>query len=178
MSNKRIEALTKAAERKKKEALVKTEKAIQDLIKKKQQITIRSVAREAGVSVSYIYKYPELSKRIQNLKAREKSYPVQSQSSLSKSSQIITTQLRNRIKILEQEKEELRKKITTLTSNVYEIDSSTNIVEYLKAENLRLLEENHKLQKQLENTEQKLLQSREFILSQGYKSISQNNLKS
>ena len=171
MSNKRIEALTQAAEKKKKEALEKTEKAIQDLIKKKHKITIRSVAREAGVSVSYIYKYPELSKKIQHLKARQKSYPIQPQLPSSKASQTITTQLHNRIKILEQEKEDLNKKITILTSNIYNLDQSENIVECLKAENIRLLEENQKLKKQLANTEQKLLQSRDFILSQGYKKI-------
>ncbi|MGK7898981.1 MAG: DUF6262 family protein [Xenococcus sp. (in: cyanobacteria)] len=175
MSDKRIEALTKAAKRKKKEALAKTEQAIQDLIKKKHKITIRSVAREAGVSVSYIYKHHELVKRIQHLKARQKSDSVQPQSPLSKSSQVITNQLHNRITLLEQEKEKLSQEITTLTSNVYEIDNSNNIVESLKAENLRLLKENHKLKQQLANTEQKLLQSRDFILSQGYKNISQNN---
>ena len=174
MSDKRIEALTKAAEKKKKETLAKTEKAIQDLIQKKHKITIRSVAREAGVSVSYVYKYPELAERIRNLKARQKSY---SQSPLSKSSQIITTQLHNRIKVLEQEKEELSQEITILTSNVSNLDRSTNIVEYLKAENIRLLAENQQLKKRLENMEQKLLQSRDFILSQGYKNISSNNLK-
>ncbi len=174
MSDKQIEALTKAAKRKKQEALAKTEQAIQNLIKKKHKITIRSVAREAGVSVSYIYKYPELAARIQHLKARQQSDSVKPQSPLSKSSQIITTQLHNRIKILEQEKAKLSQELTILTSNIYQLDNSSNIVEHLQAENLRLLEENQRLKEQLANTEHKLLQSRDFILSQGYK---KNTLK-
>ena len=168
MPSKQIKALKKASEKKKKEALKKTEKAIKDLIKKKQKITIRSVAREAGVSVSYIYKYPELASRIQNLRAEQKSNPVKPRSP-DTSSQIITTQLTSRIKILEQEKQELSQEVNILNSNVSAMENSDNLVERLQAENIRLIEENKKLRKQLANTEKKLIESREFILTQGAK---------
>lgn len=174
MSNKRIEALTKAAEKKKKGALEKTEKAIQTLVKKQHKITIRSVAREANVSVSYIYKYPELAYRIQTLREQQKYYPVKPESPSSKSHQIIATQLRNRIKILEQEKAELTKEIKILAANVYEIGKSENTVDRLKAENIKLMEENKKLRIQLDFTEKQLSESRNFILTQGYKNKTEN----
>ena len=172
MPNKQIEALTKAAKKKKQVTLAKTEKAIKDLIQKKQKITIRSVAREAGVSVSYLYKYPEISARIQKLREQQKSYSIKPQSPTSKSHQRTTTQLRNLIKILEQEKEELQQEITVLRSNISIMGSSDRKLDHVIAENIRLLEDNKKLQKQLENTEQKLLESRDFILNQGYISVS------
>ena len=167
MPNKRIEALTKAAEKKKQEALKKTEKAIQTLVKQNHKITVRSVAREAGVSVSYIYKYPELTSRIQTLREQQKKLPVKPQSPSSKSHQIITTQLRNRIKVLEQEKEELNKEIKDLAANIYGMSKSENSLDRLKAENIKLLEENNKLKKSLRYTEKRLQESREYILSRG-----------
>ncbi len=170
MSDKQIAALAKAAAKKKQEALAKTEKAIKNLIEKQHKITIRSVAREAGVSVSYIYKYPELSLRIQQLKNQQRTLPAKVRSPSTTSQQTITTQLRNRIKILEEEKEELKNQITILNSNVEEMGNSENTTNRLKAENIRLLEENSNLRRQLENTEKKLYASREFILSQGYQS--------
>ncbi len=172
MTDKRIEALTKAAAQKKQEALEKTEKAIQELIKKKHKITIRSVAREADVSVSYIYKYPELSYRIQTLREQQKHYPVKPQSPSSKSHQVITTQLRNRIKILEHEKEELSKEIKILAANVYEMNKSENSVERLKAENIQLKGEVKSLEEELNFVKKQLSEARDFILNQGYKNKS------
>ena len=52
--------LVAAAEAKKKEAIDKTEKAISELSKAGEEITFRSIATKAGVSVSYLYKYEEL----------------------------------------------------------------------------------------------------------------------
>jgi hypothetical protein len=169
MSDKRIEALKLATQKKKQDALDKTEKAIQSLIKKNHKITICSVAREAGVSSSYIYKYPELAYRIQTLREQQKYNVVKSEAPSSKSHQIIATQLRNRIKILEQEKEELIKETKVLTSNVYEMSKSKNSVERLKAQNVELLTENQELRKQLKYFENQVLEQRDFILKQGYK---------
>lgn len=168
MTDKKIEALINSAEKKKQEAATKTEKAIKTLIEKKDKITIRSVAKEAGVSVGYIYKYPELAHRIQTLREQQKYYPVKPQSPSSKSHQVITIQLRNRIKILEQEKEELTKEMKILAANVYEMTKSENSVERLKAENIKLKEEINNLKRQLRHIQKELTESRDFILQQGY----------
>lgn len=182
MSDKRIEALKSAAEQKKNDALKKTEKAIQTLVQKNHKITIRSVAREAGVSTSYIYKYPELAYRIQTLREQQKYNLVKPQTPTTKSHQIIATQLRNRNKIIEQEKAELKKEIKVLATNVYKMSQSENSVEHLKAQNIELLNENKKLKKQLKHFENEICDLREFILRQGYKSKfdnqnENNNLK-
>ena len=68
MLDKQIAGLHIASQRKKQETLLKVEKAIADLLDSKQKITVRFVAKEAGVSVSYIYKYPELAYSIQKLR--------------------------------------------------------------------------------------------------------------
>ena len=72
MVHKKISGLNRTSQKKKQDALEKTEKAIAILVKKRQKITIRSVAREAGVSVSYIYKYPELAYKIQRLREQQR----------------------------------------------------------------------------------------------------------
>ncbi len=71
-SKKRTAGLKEASEKKKQIALVRTHQAIDNLVQTKQKITVRSVAREAGVSVSYLYKYPEISYRIQSLRDAQK----------------------------------------------------------------------------------------------------------
>ena len=48
------ELLVAAAELKKKEAIEKTEKAIAKLSSRGEEITFRSIAQQAGVSVSYL----------------------------------------------------------------------------------------------------------------------------
>lgn len=61
-----------AAAVKKKEAIDKTEKAIAELSKAGKEITFRSIAEAAGVSVSYLYKYEELKDRIKHLREQQK----------------------------------------------------------------------------------------------------------
>jgi hypothetical protein len=64
--------LMATAEAKKKDALERTEKAIAELIKSGENITFKSVAKKAGVSVPYLYKYDELKERIQHLREQQK----------------------------------------------------------------------------------------------------------
>jgi hypothetical protein len=168
MLDKRIEALKSATERKKQDALLKTEKAIETLIRENHKITIRSVAREAEVSASYIYKYPELTYRIQTLREQQKYNRVKPQAPSSKSHQIISTQLRNRIKIVEQEKAELSQEIKILATSVNEMSKSENSVERLKAQNIELIDVNKNLKKQLRQYEQEICELRDLILQQGY----------
>ena len=169
MSNKKIEVLKQATQKKKQDALNRTEKAIQTSIEKNHKITIRSVAREARVSASYIYKHPELAYRIQTLREQQKYNSVKPEVPSSKSHQIIATQLRNRIKIVEQEKEELIKEIKVLADNLYEMSKSENSLERIKAQNIELLAENKKLKNQLVYFENQISEQRNFILKQGYK---------
>ena len=169
MSEKQITALTQASKKKKQEALAKTQEAINNLLEKKQKITIRSVAREAGVSVSYIYKYPELSYRIQTLREQQKYSLVKSDRSLDSRD--------NHLKVLEQEKAELIKEIEQLKANITNPRAGANDLNTLQAENIRLQAENQQLKRELNYTKQNLQAAREFILSQGYNTKDESNIK-
>ena len=95
MIDKQVAGLHIASEKKKQEALLKTEKAIANFVNSKQKITVRSVAKEAGVSVSYIYKHPQLAYSIQRLREQQKY-------SLEKREKP-TEDVGERIKLLQQE---------------------------------------------------------------------------
>lgn len=138
---RRIEALTTAAEKKKQEALRSTEKAINLLIKTGQPITVASVSREAGVSTSYIYKYPEIKDRIQELAEQQKGKIKQAnkpQSASDKSNQRIIQTLRERIKSIEYEKAELLKQNQAQAGQIYKLLSASALADRLKAENAEL----------------------------------------
>jgi ACT domain-containing protein len=163
MSDKQIAALTKASQKKKQEAFEKTTRAIANLIAQKQKITIRSVAREAGVSVSYIYKYPELAYKIQTLREQQKY-----------SNEPVSINLEQRLQTLEEEKVELIQEIEQLKVNLETVKVGSN-AKSLQAENLRLHRENIQLQRELEFTKQNLQEAREFIL--GYKTQTESSTK-
>ena len=159
MRDRQIAGLAKASQKKRQEALLKTEKAIAKLIAQKQKITVCSVAKEAEVSVSYIYKYPELAYKIQRLREQQRYSLVEDDRPAKK--------IDRQSKILQQEKAELIAKIKTLKNSI-RVESGNNTLEDLKAENIWLLTENQKLRRELEYTQQNLQQAREFILGQGY----------
>ena len=100
----RIARLSAASEQKKQEALAATEKAIRKLQQEGKVITFKAVAREAQVSTSYLYKYPELKEKIAKLREEQKRsgrrvMPVASDNSKNR----IIGHLKRRIKDLEQE---------------------------------------------------------------------------
>lgn len=84
--------------------------AIAKLTKNKQKITVRSVAKEAGVSVSYIYKYPELAYNIQRLREQQKYSPIQRDCTDS--------DIDKRIELLQQEKEKLTRELEVLKVSI------------------------------------------------------------
>lgn len=160
MSEKQLKALAKSSQKKKQEALSKTEKAIARLVNKKHKITIRAVAREAGVSVSYIYKYPELSYRIQTLREQQKYSPNKGDKSHLNAD--------NYLKTLEQKNTELLQETEYLKGYVSKIKiaSGNKSLDHLQQENVQLRTENEQLKRELEYTRINLLEAREFILSQ------------
>jgi hypothetical protein len=147
MSQKQLAGLNQASLKKRTDALVRTEKAITELINKQQQITIRSVAREANVSVSYIYKYPELAYKIQRLREQQKYSLVANNQSAKKT------------EILQVKNTELKQEIAELRIIIEQGKKRGNKLEDLQAENLRL-------KKELKYTLQNLQEARAFILEQ------------
>ena len=159
MVQKKLSGLSKASQKKKQEALEKTEKAIAILAKNRQKITIRSVAREAGVSVSYIYKYPELAYKIQRLREQQKySLVVSDRNKVNKDKQGETQA---------QQQEQLRLENEELKAIIERVKTGKNSIKELKVENIQLTQENIRLKKELEYTQQNLQVARKFILEQG-----------
>ena len=152
MSDKKLLGLNTSSRKKKQAALLKTEKAIAKLVKEQQKITIRSVAREAGVSVSYLYKYPELAYKIQKLREQQKYSLVKSD------------RTSNNVVKLQQEQTQLIQEITELKAIIDRGRTGANTLEDLKLENKQLILENQQLKKELQHIKQNLQEAREFIL--------------
>ncbi|MEM7591183.1 MAG: DUF6262 family protein [Cyanobacteria bacterium P01_A01_bin.83] len=160
MSDKKLSGLSQASNKKKQEALLKTEQAIAKLSQNNNKITVRSVAKEAGVSVSYIYKYPELSYKIQQLREQQKYSLVKGERSIADSEQI---------KKLQQEKAKLARQIKELKTIIDSKLTGKSSLENLQKENTRLILENQQLKRELKYVRKNLTEAREFILRGDYK---------
>lgn len=155
MSNDaKIAALKSAAEQKKQQASENLEKAIRKLTQENKSITFANVAREAGLSVSYLYKYPEIKERIDSLRKQQLKVgkPSQPQKASDDSKAVIIYQLRERIKRLEAEVEGLRRVNEGLAGRVYHLQGTEELAERLKSENTQLKSENAELKQQLEES--------------------------
>lgn len=153
MSNDiKIAALKSAAEQKKQQASENLEKAIRKLTQENKPITFASVARVAGLSVSYLYKYPEIKERIDSLRKQQlkAGKPTQPQKASDDSKAVIIYQLRERIKRLEAEVEGLRRVNEGLAGRIYHLQGADDLAQRLKVENTQLKSENAELKQQLE----------------------------
>ncbi|MFE0458764.1 DUF6262 family protein [Kitasatospora sp. NPDC058965] len=70
-STRRIEALKKAAQNKRKAATDRAEAGIRSLLKDGTEINFRSVSRSAGVSLDFLYDHPDLRLRIETLRGQQ-----------------------------------------------------------------------------------------------------------
>jgi hypothetical protein len=69
-ADRRVDALRKAAQDKRNQAIQRAEKGIRQLLKDGKEINFRTVARAAGVSLDFLYSHPDLRTRIQTLRAQ------------------------------------------------------------------------------------------------------------
>lgn len=163
---KRIAALNETQEQRRQEYLEKTEKAIIKLSQTNQKLSFANIAREANVSISYLYKYPEIKERIKYLRRQqeENAKPVKPQLRTEKSSQTIINQLKNRIKSLEWEKKELKKQNEALTGRLYDMGRNQDLLDRLKAESIRLTEVNKQLRDELDSTQKDLQDCQQSLI--------------
>ncbi len=147
----KIAALKGAAERKRQDALKRTNQAITKLVKSEQKITFAAVAEVAGVSVAYLYKYDDLKERITHLKAQQEGIlkPIKPQTASDKSNQVIMIQLRERIKKLEAENQGVRQQNEAIYGRMCQLQGVQEQVEALKLQNTSLKTENDWLKQQL-----------------------------
>ncbi|MEA5536981.1 DUF6262 family protein [Crocosphaera sp. XPORK-15E] len=131
----RIKTLKVTQEARKQATLAKVNKAIERLIKTGAKINFQSIAREANVSVPYLYKYPELKERIQQLRSNQTKMPsglVNQPPVSAKSHSQIVGRLKKRIQQLEGENKELKRKNEALAGQVYRVHTLQEQVERQK----------------------------------------------
>jgi chromosome segregation ATPase len=164
---KRIAALNKTQEQRRQECLEKTEKAIVKLSQINQKLSFANIAREANVSISYLYKYPEIKDRIKYLRRQqeENAKPVKPQLRTEKSSQTVINQLKNRIKVLDADKKELTKQNEALTGRLYSLGNTQDMIARLNSENERLKNEVEKVRAELQATQKELDSCQQRLVS-------------
>ncbi len=119
----RTENLRQAQAKRKDDTLERAYKAIEALQKTGSKINFPTIAREAKVSVSYLYKYPELKQHIGELRNQQSSMPRKplTKSAVSDSQSKIISRLKGRVRQLEEQNNELRRKNEALAGQVYRI---------------------------------------------------------
>lgn len=138
----RIAALKAAASAKQKRASESLDAAISKLVKKKAVISFASVAKEAGISVSYLYKYPEVKARVTELRDKQSLFARANKPKASDASRaVIVGQLKGRIKDLEAEIVELRKVNQGMAGKLYQLQGAKDLAERLQVENEGLREQ-------------------------------------
>ena len=73
---RRADALRRAAQAKRQAAITRADTAIRKLVKNREEITFRSVARAAGVSLDFLYGNDDLRERIEKLRAQQTARPA------------------------------------------------------------------------------------------------------
>lgn len=148
MSNKdtkesRINTLRTTQKQRQENARNRVYKAIERLQKLNAKINFHTISREAQVSVSYLYKYPEIKQHIAELRSKQNSLPVKPVAKPNSTSHgKVVTRLQDKIKKLETENKELKRKCEALAGQVYRSH-------HLQAQIERLQEQNKNLKSKL-----------------------------
>lgn len=118
----RINTLKEVQSARKEDAADRVYKAIDRLQKIDAKINFTTIAKEANVSVSYLYKYPEIKLRIAEVRNKQRSFPTSpvAQPNSSSTGKIIT-RLKDKIQQLEKENTELKRKHEALAGQVYRV---------------------------------------------------------
>lgn len=125
----RIENLKKTQTARKEDARERVDKAIERLQKTGGKINFHTIAREANLSVSYLYKYPELKLHIAELRNKQSHLPPPAKPVSSKSHDRVVARLKERIQKLEKDNRELRRKNEALAGQVYRVHQLQEQVE-------------------------------------------------
>lgn len=118
----RINTLKEVQSARKEDAAERVYKAIERLQKIDAKVNFTTVAKEANVSVSYLYKYPEIKQHIAEARNKQRSFPITpvAQPNSSSSGKVIT-RLKDKIQRLERENQELKRKNEALAGQVYRV---------------------------------------------------------
>ena len=126
----RIDNLKQAQATRKQDSLNRVNEAISQLQKRHEKINFRTIASVANVSVSYLYKYPEIKQRIAEIRNEQSSMVRQELKPTVSTSQVkVQARLIERIKGLENENKELRRKNEALAGQVYRVHQLNELIE-------------------------------------------------
>lgn len=153
---RRIAALSNAALEKKRLATEATDKAIRNLTSLNQSITVANVARLAGVSTSYIYKYPELKERIDSLRNQQVPVRISQKAASNDSQTTIIYTLREEIKRLNTMLREFQSANQLLIGKIYQQQETQNLIGYFKSENKKQAQQIQELQNEIDIIKQEL----------------------
>lgn len=130
------------------------------MIKQGLTINFRTVAETASVSTAYLYQKLELKERIETLRDQQKNQakPKVAPIASDNSKTMIINNLREEIKRLRVEKDELNKINQSLTGRLYKLQSAENLAERLSKENEALLRQIKDLTERLSDCETRLPQ--------------------
>ena len=115
MHRRNVEGLRQSAIQRHQTALQRTDEAIRTLLKEGRAITFQSVHEVAGVSTAWLYRQPDVRRRIMELRDQRSGphqAPYTAASDSSKTAMVDT--LKQRVRRLEQENRELRRQIEVL----------------------------------------------------------------
>ena len=131
IKEERITRLNQIQEERKQQALEQVNQALERMKESGAKINFQTVAREANVSVSYLYKYPEIKTRIAEIRNQQSVMPRQriAEPTSNKSHQKIVSRLKSRIKKLEAELTETKKLNQGLAGRVYRVSELEAMVE-------------------------------------------------
>lgn len=155
----RIAKLNDVQQQRKQDCIDRTEKAIFKLLKSNERISFGAIAREANVSLSYLYKYPEIKERIQEIRdkqLREARKLTRPQTASEKSKQVIIQQLRERIQVLEYEKNEYKRQNEKMAGQLYQVGIKLDLFDQAKEETIRQAQEIKALKAELKLSKNKL----------------------
>lgn len=118
----RINILKETQAARKDDSAERVYKAIERLQKIDAKVNFTTVAKEANVSVSYLYKYPEIKQHIAEVRNKQRSFPIfpVAQPNSSSTGKIVT-RLKDKIHQLERENQELKRKHEALAGQVYRV---------------------------------------------------------
>ncbi len=100
-AQRRADALRRAAQAKRQAATARAEAAIRQLVKNKQEINFRSVARTGAVSLDFLYANAGLRRRIESLRSQQaaqvpsRSIETGSRDPAGSVAQVLTAKLRD-----------------------------------------------------------------------------------
>jgi pyruvate-formate lyase len=116
------EAIVRLAKQKSKKTRENVEKVISKLSLEGKTINFNTIAKEANISKSWLYKEPDIRQRIESLRTQQqKRLNVRSIStkSSSRSEEVLIRTLKTRIKELEKENQKLKSQIQYLYGELY-----------------------------------------------------------